>query len=362
VNGFYNPHIWDLAYISERVYLDFAAVFPKNYRVKFRLLGYRASGCTSSGLENPIMPANRNSADGTGLRWVLTHPVIWFFLATAMLIFASLTSWSRYRDRLYEPKSFQLTAESIKANPVPAWFQDELAVAVNELLGLGHSLLDRRLVSHVNSHLATKPWIRRVERVEKSSSGLTLQLQSREPVAFVVELDGEREFPIDGDGVWLAETALSSQEFELRRGALMRIYVPKIDSRLGTSWQVWPDYRIVHAAKLCEFLGDVAEKLKLYRVVSFCGPELAERADLPFELWTRNGTRVHWGSCPGFETENEADARIKLAALKRFVVEHGELPSFAGQNEFKIDVSRGSVSVLPAPRTAEIEPWIDLRK
>src|SRR5690606_35287460 len=74
----------------------------------------------------------------------------------------------------------------------------------------------------------------------------------------------------------------------------------------------WGDARIEAGAQIAASLGDLWQKLQLYRIVSVSEPGTTSPA---FVIVTRDGAKVIWGHAPGQEASGEASASEKVAFL-----------------------------------------------
>ena len=298
----------------------------------------------------------RSSKKSTTIGTILFHPVVWCIVATGLLVFSATALWKRHRNALLDDTQFLIGAEQIEVNQPPSWLEQPLNNAIFQISDSENSLLNPSIVPQTYDYLSRHPWIREVDRVEKSHAGLKVKLKYRVPTAFV-EIKKNHGIPVDDVGVIVDSKILSETQYQVMRQSLMRISLRGLNVQ-GTSipWQPWPDTRVPQAISLCQFLGPASKELELFRIVDDNLPSRDQHARL--EVWTLNGTSVIWGSAPGLEIEGEAAPESKLAAIREFVKRKGKLSSFSQRNRVEIDVTTGSPMLVAKPkRSAEVERY-----
>jgi hypothetical protein len=270
-----------------------------------------------------------------------------------MLIFLASSLWQQHRANLIDDQQFALSLENIRVNQGPEWISNHLSSAMFQLAKSESSLLDPKIVPEAHDFVAKFPWVRNVNRVEKSVDGLDIDLEYREPIAFVDI--GRKAIPIDVDGVVIDRGMLNQTQFRIMRENRLRISLNGLTDNSALPWRAWPDGRIPNATKLCQFIAPVSKRLELFRIVSF---DLASSGNSPrLEIWTWNGTKVIWGSAPGMEIPGEAAAAMKLSAIEQFIKARGPLTEFPNPETLDIDVKSGKAILVKPSRLAELEDF-----
>ena len=295
----------------------------------------------------------RSNQKSSILWTILWHPVIWFVVATIMLIFSASALWRQHRPDLLDDSQFLVQADNIELSEPPEWLEPRVTEAVHRISNAKPSLLDPNIVVQTYDYLDRINWIGKVNRVEKFHSGMQISVDYRQPVAFV-NLDRNTAIPVDQDGVIIDRDILNNTQYQIMRRRLMSISMRRLNTRgASVPWQKWPDQRIPLAIDLCRFLAPVSQQLELAQVVSFDLPNQSTPPQL--EIWTPNRTVVYWGSAPGHELAGEASSEQKLAALQDFIDRNGKLSKFDQRKSVQIDVSSGSVVLVKSNRLAELE-------
>jgi hypothetical protein len=109
----------------------------------------------------------------------------------------------------------------------------------------------------------------------------------------------------------------------------------------------WGDNRVAAAALIAHALDAHWQKFELYSIVLALPPSGELPGAPTFDLLTRDGSRVIWGHAPGQEQSGEATAAEKLAALEKYVAEHGPLTGEQRVLNVRDGVPSGT-SALPA--------------
>ncbi len=308
--------------------------------------------------ENDSFPihAHMSKDNNFSLRFLLLHPVVWFLVATITVICTATILWEQHHESLVDHGLYRISPENVHINEPPVWLQTPLRNSLAELTESGKSLLDTDMVPAAADFASRLPWVRTVNRIEKNASGLEMQLEYRQPIALVDPINAPA-VPVDADGVVFDATLLQSSEQSRLETDLLRINMPWLDLNSALPWHTAADQRITAGARLAEYLGANAKTLGLFRVVTYDRPTRLETEQPQWEIWTPNRTRVFWGAAPGFETNRESSAAIKMAALEQFVDKFGRLEDFESRASLKIDVSTGTAVLVKAARIAELDQW-----
>ncbi len=305
-------------------------------------------------------------------RGTLLHPATLFLLATVLILATAIFSWERYKNRILPPDQYQLTADNLQISPQPSWTSPDLrTMIVGDQRASDYrpvSIMDTALVPTVANTLQSVGWIEKIDGIQKSKSGLDVELTFRYPVG-MVEINEKTVAPaafkgkkavnlhIDRQGVVMAGPHSERSGDHL----LISIGNPMYMDQL-LPWSQWQDVRVQGAAKIGEALRDRWKRLGFYRLTTFRSRSNADDQRIPFQLWTEPGRkyRVHliWGNPPGEEMANEASAQEKLLAIDQYVQANG---TFDQMTDRVVDVRSGSVVVLGDYNNASNESLRNLR-
>ena len=307
----------------------------------------------------------RQIASGLSLRAMLLHPATWFVVASTATLVVAIQLWNTHQTDIVDQEKYQLTAEKIQVNAPPKWMETDLKQLILESDSPQSepSLLDIKLVSRTVNAFRTVGWVEKVQSVEKSKSGLNIDLIYRDAVG-VVELNHltvakwpstqtARILPVDRTGMVMPGKVAADRKL-LR----FSIFDPARHTGLEP-WTTWPDERVKAAAAISEMIGSRWQELGLYRIVTFRKPNQPNDQNIPFELWPDVGTQVIWGNPPGQETFAEASAEKKIQAIEEFVAEYGQLDRLPKQ---RIDVRSGKALVIGNVQTAKLESLKNRKK
>ena len=296
--------------------------------------------------------------DSFSWRGLLLHPATLFVAASMLVLATAMSLWNQYRHTIINQADYLLTRDKVHLPSPPELCRSDLKALVLEQNDspTQASLLDPALVSNTVNTFRTVGWVEQVRKIEKSRSGLDIDLVYRTPVGMVElnpttvpgwpENQTPKLFPIDRYGIIMPGTLAA-------RNDLLRISVfdPAREARLET-WSDWPDERVKAAAAIGLIVANDWQAFGLYRIVTFRRPSQTSDASVPFELWPAVGTQVIWGNPPGREVSSEASAQLKLQALKSFVDQMGPLNQL---NEQKIDIRSGNVRLVSTSKTAKLK-------
>ena len=294
--------------------------------------------------------------EGITLRFILLHPAIWFLFATIGVVYLSTIFWTRHKERFLVGDKFKVSSENVKWSEHPSWADQLLTAPKNRIANSNQSLLDTELVPEVHGYLNGFPWIRHIDKIEKTTNGLSIDLDLRLPVALLGE---QGSVIVDGDGIVFDKSIFNSMDLARTIETAIRINMPQLDVRPSVAWHKRSDPRIAHAARLAEFLDGVKQELGVYRVITEA--KFLDETDPDLQFWTANGTRIFWGRAPGFESLDEATADAKLAAVRKFVENYGKLSSFEHRKSHIVDVSSGQPQLVKDDRDrfAQKNDWLD---
>ena len=230
-------------------------------------------------------------------------------------------AWGRWGSLATQHARFQLSAGSIDIPPQPQWIQADVRAEVFRDANLGQlSLLDPDAAPRIDRAFTLHTWVLRVERTRKKSDGrIFVQLRYRRPI-LMVETVPDGFWPVDTEGVLLPPEEFS--EFQTRD----YLHVGGVNSQpVGQVGTPFGDDRVAAAAKIAVVLQEVWRDLGIRRIEPSKTRRGSTLASSFFELATRQGTRIVWGSVPGSERAGEVPAVEKVQRLIKFVHEHGSL-------------------------------------
>ncbi len=304
------------------------------------------------------MRSKRNSNNGFSIRYFLLHPAVWFLVATGTLTYSGIAAWHSYREKFLNHERYVLVDSKLNVSQGPHWALPLVADIKQSLIDDRQSLLDPSLVPVVREILTQTPWIREIERIQKSNHGLDVVLNYRQPTALLEPIRAAALI-VDGDGILFDESLFDTAEAARVRNSLLRINMPRLDLNNALPWHFIADDRVSAASRLAEIVLPVKDKFELYRLVTRAIKSNAPSANPQFELWTTNGTTVIWGSAPGAEKANEATVSQKFAAIDAYIAQFGSLKNFDHRNSHAIDVTTGKPVVIKYARIASKNSWLN---
>lgn len=271
------------------------------------------------------------------------------FIGAILLVMLAIVGrviWNRAGHLVVGDPRFQLKESMLVVNEQPDWIQSNVkksAIRFGKLDEL--SLLDRELVSKVDEAFRVQNWVSDVKSVRKTPQGVSVELEYRKPVAMVeIVTDGSAKLqPVDGNGV-LLPGAEFSQSQAMR---YIRIAVPSPRLHGLIDGTVWPDERVVHASKVANFIAEDADALGLFRIDMMLADRQAARRSPVFEIQTRNGQRIVWGSAPGDEVDGEAAASERMDTLR--TLKPALQSATSGQAKTLYDIRTGTVVRIQDP-------------
>lgn len=300
------------------------------------------------------------------IRGLLLHQATLFLVATGTLIVGAIVLWGQNRDRIAELNEFQLTEDKVRITSQPEWMAPDVRQLLLSEIGKNPSILDSTLVPKTADLIKNIGYIERVQKIEKSKSGLDIDVVYRRPVAFVEisaitmldlwpkEKAGKSVLLlVDRNGIVMPDDATPSHELPM----ISVLYPARLESL--NDWIDWPDERIKDAAAIVDLFADSSAQMGINRVVTTRKPDAPANHTLPYELWSEWGARILWGSAPGAEQDGEADAQQKLRLIQQLVKEHGSLDEM---QKVEIDVRSGSVIIVGESKTASREELFSSQK
>lgn len=251
-------------------------------------------------------------------------------------------AWGRWGPGIKSQPGYLLTAEKIEITPPPPWIQADIRAEVMRDAGLaGLSLLEPDAAPRIGRAFESHTWVAKCDRAIKKPDRVIVELRYRRPI-IMVEAHPEGFWPVDTEGV-----LLPSEEFS-KSQTRDHLRVRAANSHpAGVVGAPFGDARIAGAAGIAVALDEVWKELGVYLIdaVPADGIRAVSRST-SFELVTRQGARVVWGSPPGNERSEEPLAAEKLDRLLQYVDENGPLDGPAGPSVVDLTDPQG-VKVTP---------------
>ena len=216
--------------------------------------------------------------------------------------------WYYAQDKVRSQKQTRLSASEIVIPPPPDWVSDRFVEEVLQSSGLHAtgSILDKTLSQKLAEAFAAYPWVAKVEQVvPRYPSGAEVKLSYREPVA-LVEIPQRGMFPVDRNGVLLPAEYLSDTTSD--RWSKHLIIQDITSMPLGSAGTPWGDPLVQTAAQLASELSDIAEPLKLVRIIPAI-EVTPNGARISCRLKTSAGTEILWGSFVPNDPRTEAKGK-----------------------------------------------------
>ena len=250
--------------------------------------------------------------------------------------------WLNVREHVLDSDQYKISLDNVAITPLPEWIRSDVKAEVIRDAEAGGelSVLDDELPERMHQAFEAHPWVAKVVRVAKAPPArLEVELIYRKPVCMVQVADGL--FPIDIEGVLLPTADFSPHEaahYPRLANAPLSVEPP--------AGSVWREQRVFAAAKLAAVLAGVWEELNLEQFEPLAEPGASA---LDFELVTKKGTRVLWGTAPSDDEASQSLAQAKVARLKQYVAERGTLEGPHGPQD--LDLRHGG-EIRATTRTA----------
>lgn len=259
--------------------------------------------------------------------WVAIASVI----CALLVLIGSIYLWDAYGEQILGQSRYRLHAENLVITEQPAWIRSNIKEYALENGRLeGELLSDRTLTPRIARAFLSVPWVDDVKMVNKTRAAqgqITVELSYRKPVAMVELPPGSMpNFPnkscllaVDAAGRLLPTEENFSEAEANQYPKIGGIDVAPVGLMYG---QPWNDPRVADAAQIVDMLGDLWQKLSLYRIDV---PKQADSSPLgpdqhqDFVLVTSDGTARPWGSAPGKELPQERTATEKVKLLREAV-------------------------------------------
>lgn len=228
------------------------------------------------------------------------------------------SQWSRIATE----SRYQLLPERIEIPERPEWIRSDVLqeVLYNGGLTPQTSLLDENLVDRLQKAFASHPWVAKVIRIEKNSTGVIVELSFRKPVC-MVEIPGGL-YPIDEQAVLLPSADFSAKV--AREYPRLSGIHPVTEGPVGS---VWKDRRVQEAARIAARLAEQWNAWSLQRIFPRGDKPLQDGVQTQFDIYTSGGTRIIWGRAPESADSGDLEADRKMAVLEARFKAKGSLES-----------------------------------
>ncbi len=284
-----------------------------------------------------------------GAVWgVLTHPVLFFFVAAGGIVGGALWSWNQFSDGIRIQGRWRLTETRIEISSGLPWYAEAHARRLTEMLAAEqHSLTDAHLIRRAVELVAAEPFVAKVDSATKTHRGLTIAVRYRLPVAWIGD-DTLRRF-IDAQGVIVVPDIVASDDAH----PLPRLLMPDLVPHRGLDWALWPDPRVIEGARVCEEIAPRAPAWGVNRVITYWrNPQFPSR-ESPWELWTPQGARVLYRDAA---VSDAVTAAKRIEAIDQWIATHGSLSAIPPG--YVLDIRDGRAQLVPELRAVRHDqPW-----
>jgi hypothetical protein len=271
----------------------------------------------------PIVPSGLRQAVA-----VLFGPGRAFTLAVLVLAVFTGGVWAVWRHvekHVEGSRDYLVSVEQITITPPPEWVRSDVRAEAFRTASPPDrplSSLDDGLAERIHSAFMLHPWIAKAVVTKRAGARVNVDIVYRRPVCMVEVANGSASdlLPVDGEGVWLPGEDFSQKQKEFYP------CLAGIDRRpIQPVGHAWGDARVVDGASIAAALLPVWRQLKLYRIQTAAGPPSPDDRGLTYELYTRAGTRIVWGSASRIAAPGEPSAEEKAARLLQYAASHGSL-------------------------------------
>jgi hypothetical protein len=233
--------------------------------------------------------------------------------------------WRHVEHHVENSPDYLVDVERVTITPQPEWIRSDVrAEAFRTASSSDHPLssLDDGLTQRIYSAFMLHPWVVKATVTKRAGGRVNVDVIYRRPVCMVEIANGSvvELLPIDGEGVWLPGEDFSQKQKESYP------CLAGIDRRpIQPAGHAWGDTRVVDGAAIASALLPVWPQLKLYRIQPSAQAQTPGDRGLAYELYTRAGTRIVWGSASGSSAAGEPLPDEKVGRLLQYAASHGSL-------------------------------------
>ncbi len=233
--------------------------------------------------------------------------------------------WRHVEKHVENSRDYLVSVDQITITPPPEWVRSDVrAEAFRTASSPDRPLsnLDDGLAQRIYSAFMLHPWVAKATVTKRAGGRVHVDVVYRRPVCMVEVANGSAVdlLPVDGEGVWLPGEDFSQKQKESYP------CLAGIDHRpIQPVGHAWGDARVVDGAAIAAVLLPFWQQLKLYRIQAAAPASSPGDRGPTYELYTRAGTRIHWGSASGSAGSVEPSAEEKVARLLQYAAAHGSL-------------------------------------
>jgi hypothetical protein len=265
----------------------------------------------------------------------LRHTVVMLFgpgrtVTLAVLLVAGFSGgawavWRHVEKHVENSPDYRVSVDQITITPPPEWVRSDVRAEAFRTASSPDrplSSLDDNLSQRIFMAFSLHPWVAKATVTKRAPSRVNVDLVYRRPVCMVEVANGTAVdlLPVDGEGVWLPGEDFSPKQKESYP------CLAGVDRRpIQPVGHAWGDTRVVDGAAIAAALLPVWRQLKLYRIQAAAQPSPPGDPGPTYELYTRAGTRIVWGSASGSAALGEPTAAEKAARLVQYAAAHGSL-------------------------------------
>ena len=232
--------------------------------------------------------------------------------------------WRHVEKHVENSRDYLVGVEQITITPPPEWVRSDVRAEAFRTASPPDrplSNLDDGLAQRMAMAFMLHPWVAKATVTKRAPSRVNVDIVYRRPVCMVELANGAAAdlLPVDGDGVCLPGEDFSQKQKESYP------CLAGIDRRpIQPVGHPWGDARVVDGASIAAALLPVWQQLKLYRIQA-AATVPSPGAGPRYELYTRAGTRIAWGSARAIADAGEPSTEEKVARLLRYAAAHGSL-------------------------------------
>ena len=249
--------------------------------------------------------------------------------------------WRHVEQHVESSPDYLVGLEHVTITPQPEWVRSDVRAEAYRTASPPDrplSILDDSLAERVATAFMLHPWVAKATVRKRAGARVSVDIVYRQPVCMVEMATGSTVelLPIDAGGVLLPSEDFSPKQKE----SYPRL--AGIDRRpIQPVGHPWGDARVFDGASIAAALLPVWQQLKLRRIQAL--EPSPGTGGATFELITRAGTRIVWGSSvvgpgggPGAPTKcgaptkwvgGETTSAEKVARLVHYAEAHGGLYS-----------------------------------
>ncbi len=252
-----------------------------------------------------------------------------------VVCFVAMLLWNQYHTKLDLRINQTISHKTLKINQKPDWIRTDLRrIAIQESRLDEIPISQQDAVELVAASFAVQPWIKSVQQVSKTTSGIKVQLEYRHPLA-LVDVGQGSPVPVDTEGV-----VLDGRDFQnVANLDYWRISLRNVLTTGLATGRQWQEMRVNDCIAIANAWHG-KDRVGMFRIVNRSYPTRDRLRLTYYELWTKRGGIIIWGNPPGHEAPGEANAKQKIAAIQHFIDQHGPLDA---QTNRVFDVRNGTL-------------------